>query len=195
MTVSGLSRIVDRVHQRQTEVRIMSDKPITIAVATYRDKASAEQDYDAIRGIKHQGQLDHLAIAFVEKDAKGELKIDRHDSTAKHLAWGGGVLGASLAVISAPLGIVFLGPLAATTAVWAGVGGLIGHFHRNIPKDDVRKMSDLLEAGEFGLVVVTVNPAGTDVEALLANAVDKVVAVDVADPDGALRRAFETAAA
>lgn len=173
----------------------MSDKPITIAVAIYSDKASAEQDYDAIRGIKHQGQLDHLAIAFVEQDAKGELKIDRHDSTAKHLAWGGGVLGASLSVISAPLGIVFLGPLAATAAVWAGVGGLVGHFHRNIPKDEVRKMSDLLEAGEFGLVVVAVNPEGADVGALLANAADKVVTDNVADPHGALSEAFDSATA
>ncbi len=169
-----------------------SDKPVTVAVASYNNKASAEQDYDAIRGTKHYGQLDHLAIAFVEKDADGHLNVDRHDSTAKHLAWGGGVLGASLAVISAPLGIMFLGPLAATTAVWAGVGGLVGHFHHNIPKDEVRKMSDVLEAGQFGLVVVAANPKGTDLEALLANAVDKVVSVDVADPAGAVASAFES---
>ncbi len=172
----------------------MSDKPVTVAVAAYTNKVSAEQDYDAIRGIKHHGQLDHIAIAFVERDADGNLKIDRHDSTAKHLAWGGGVLGASLAVISAPLGIVLLGPLAATTAVWAGVGGFVGHFHHSIPKEEVRKMSDLLESGQFGLVVVAVNPKGANVDALLANAVDKVVAVNVADPDGALARAFESMA-
>ena len=39
-------------------------------------------------------------------------------------------------------------------------------------------MSDVLEAGQFGLVVVAINPKGTDVEALLANAVAKVVAVE-----------------
>ena len=170
----------------------MSGKPVTVAVATYSNKVSAEQDYDAVRGIKHHGQLDHIAIAFVEKDADGRLKIDRHDSTATHLAWGGGVLGASLAVISAPLGVVFLGPLAASTAVWAGVGGFVGHFHDNIPKDEVRMMSDVLESGQFGLVVVAVNPKGANVDALLANAFDKIVAVNVADPDGALVQAFET---
>jgi uncharacterized membrane protein len=169
-----------------------SDTPVTVAVATYNNKASAEQDYDAIRGTKHHGHLDHLAIAFVEKDADGRLRVDRHDSTAKHLAWGGGVLGASLAVISAPLGVVFLGPLAATTAVWAAVGGFVGHFHHNIPKDEVRKMIDVLETGQFGLVVVAVNPQGTNVEALLANAVATVVAVNVSDPAGALAHAFET---
>lgn len=171
----------------------MSDKPVTVAVATYNDKASAEQDYDAIRGIKKTGQIDHLAIAFAEKDENGKLKIDRHDSTAKHLAWGGGILGGALTVISAPLGIVFLGPLVATGAVWAGAGGLVGHFWHNIPKDEVRKMSDLLDAGQYGLVVVAVNPAGADIEALLANAVEKVVTNDVGDEDGAIEEAFETA--
>jgi uncharacterized membrane protein len=171
----------------------MSDKPITVAVATYSDKAAAEQDYDAVRGMKHQGQIDHLAIAMVVKDADGELKIDRHDSTAKHLAWGGGVLGGVLTVVSAPLGIVFLAPLAATTAVWAGVGGLVGHFWKNIPKDVARQMSELLESGDAGLVIVAVNPQGANIEALLANAVKKVVADDVADPEDALEQAFETA--
>ncbi len=169
-----------------------SDQPVTVAVATYSNKVSAEQDYDAIRASKHHGQLDHLAIAFVEKDDGGDLRVARHDSTAKHLAWGGGVLGASLAVISAPLGIVFVGPLAVSTAVWAGVGGFVGHFHNNIPKDEVRKMSDVLETGQFGLIVVAVNPKGTNVETLLANAVDTVVAVNVSDPAGALAGAFET---
>ncbi|MET0910208.1 MAG: DUF1269 domain-containing protein [Ilumatobacteraceae bacterium] len=169
----------------------MSDKPVTVAVATYADKASAEQDYDAIRGIKHQGQIDHLAIAMVVKDADGELHIDRHDSSAKHLAWGSGVLGGVLTVVSAPLGIVFLGPLAATTAVWAGAGGLVGHFWKNIPKEQAREMGDLLENGDIGLVIVAVNPKGADVHALLANAASKVVTDDVSDTSQALERAFD----
>jgi uncharacterized membrane protein len=198
MNGSRSVRTVDRttsehVADARQEGSEMSDKPVTVAVATYTDKAAAEQDYDAVRGIKHQGQIDHLAIAMVVKEADGKLKIDRHDSTAKHLAWGGGVLGAVLTVVSAPLGIIFLGPLVATSAVWAGAGGLVGHFWDNIPKDTVRQMSDLLESGDAGLVIVAVNPQGVDVESLLANAVKKVVADDVEDSDAALQQAFEAA--
>lgn len=173
----------------------MSDKPVTVVVATYSDKASAERDYDVVHGIKHEGQLDHLAIAVVEKGADGQLKIDRHNSSAKHAAWGTGVLGGALAVISAPLGIVFLGPLAATGAVWAAVGGFAGHFWNNIPKDEVRRMSDVLEAGQGGLVIVAVNPQGTDVAAFLTNANETVVVNNVVDTDGALDGAFEQASA
>jgi uncharacterized membrane protein len=171
----------------------VSDKPTTVAVATYRDKAGAEQDFDAVWGIKHQGQLDHLAVAVVEKTDDGSLKIDRHDTSAKHLAWGGGILGASLTVISAPLGIVFLGPLAASTAAWAGAGGLVGHFWKNIPKDQVRKLGDLLESGDFGLVIVAVNPKEAAIGDLLANASSKIVVDNVVDADDALTRAFDAA--
>jgi uncharacterized membrane protein len=170
----------------------MSDKPTTIAVATYSNQANAELDYDTLRSVKSGGQLDHIAISMVTKDAKGKLKIDRHDSTAKHLAWGGGILGAAMTVVAAPLGIVFLGPLVANTAVYAGAGGLVGHFWHNIPKDEVRKMSDLLETGEYGLMIVAVNPKGTDVAALLTNAVDAVVVDNVEDTDGELAKAFES---
>jgi uncharacterized membrane protein len=173
---------------------LMSDKPVTIAVATYADEQGAQQDFDAVWGIKHEGQLDHLAIALVSKDENGKLEIDRHDTSAKHLAWGGGILGAAATVISAPLGVVFLGPLAATAAVWAGVGGLVGHFWHNIPKDELRKMTDVLEAGDYGLVVVAVNPSGVDIESLLANATSKSVSSQQLDTDGALDEAFDAVA-
>ena len=172
----------------------MSDKPVTIAVATYANREAAEQDFDAIWGIKHEGQLDHLAVAMVSKDEDGKLKVDRHNTSAKHLAWGGGILGAAATVISAPLGIVFLGPLAVSAAVWAGVGGLVGHFWKNIPKDELAKMNDILESGDYGLVIIAVNPKGVDIESLLANARTSSVTEQQLDTDGALDRAFEEAA-
>ena len=173
----------------------MSNKPATVAVATYADKAHADLDYDAVRGAKSDGQLDHIAIAVVTKQADGGLKIDRHDSTAKHLAWGGGILGAAATVAFAPLGIVFLGPLVANTAVYAGAGGLVGHFWKNLPKDDVRKLGDTLDAGQYGILIVALNPQGTDVGALLTNAQTKHVVDGVDDSDGAIEAAFESAGA
>jgi hypothetical protein len=53
--------------------------------------------------IEHTAQLDHVALAVIEKDADGKLKTDRHDTSAKHLAWGGGILGEAPAAISARL--------------------------------------------------------------------------------------------
>lgn len=171
----------------------MSNKPSTVAVATYATEDDCDADYTAVRSIKTGGQLDHIAIAKLHKDADGKLKVHRHDSTAKHLAWGGGILGGVLTVVAAPLGIVFLGTLAVNSAVTAGAGGLVGHFWHNIPKDEARKMSDMLEAGQYGLVIVAANPQGTDVGALLGHAGDKHVVDGIMDIDGELDKAFESA--
>ncbi len=56
-------------------------------------------------------------------------------------------------------------------------------------------MSDLLEAGDAGLVVVAVNPQGTDLAGLLANADSVIASTGVGDSDGALDQAFEAAGA
>jgi uncharacterized membrane protein len=172
----------------------MSDQPVVLAVATYPSKRAAEQDFHAVWGVKHEGELDHVAAAVLVKDASGKLKMDRHDSTAKHLAWGGAMLGGAMVVLAPPLGAAML---AGTGATMAGAGGIIGHFWHNIPKDELRRMSDLLESGEAGLVVVAVDHTGEDIGALLANATTKVVSDTTrADFDAAFSEALaETASA
>jgi hypothetical protein len=98
------------------------------------------------------------------KDESGKLQVERHDTTAKHLAW----VGAALTVVA---------PVAAVGVVGgAGAGALVGHFHHNIPKKDVEAIGDLLQSGQSGLIVVAVNKVGTDIEPLLSGA-DKTVVV------------------
>jgi uncharacterized membrane protein len=169
----------------------MSEQPVILAVATYPSKALAEQDFHAVWGVKHEGELDHVAASVLEKRADGKLEMDRHDTTAKHLAWGGALVGGALVVLAPPLGAI---ALAGTGAELAGAGAIIGHFWHNIPKDDLRRMSDLLEAGEAALVVVAVDHTGEDIGALLSNATDKIV-VDTtrADFESAFSQALEAA--
>ena len=57
----------------------------------------------------------------------------------------------------------------------AGAGGLAGHFWRNIPKEKVREMGDLLDSGESGLIVVAVNKQATDVTPLLGRATKTII--------------------
>ena len=110
------------------------------------------------------GEFDHTAVAVLTKDEDGDLQVERHDTTAKHMAW----LGAALVVVAPPAG-------AAALAGGAGAGALVGHFWRNIPKDKVREAGDLLESGESGLIVVAVNRNGSDIEPLLSRAEKKVM--------------------
>lgn len=169
------------------------DTPITLAAAKYADRDSAVKDFHAVWDARHHGEFDHTAVAVLTKDANGDLRMDRHDSTTKHLLWGGAVLGGALTLLVPPLGIAAAAASAGTTA---GVGAIVGHFHHNIPKKEVRELADLLDAGESGLVVVAVNQKGSDITPLLSHAeASKVTGTTWGDLDKELASEIEAAEA
>ena len=127
----------------------MADKPTIVLVATYPSVADAEMDYKAVMALHKEGDLGHVSAGVLTKDEKGKVKVHRHDTTAKHLAWGGLVVGGLLGAIFPPLGAVFLvGSFAGAAALSAAVTGgvladeagvlLKGFFRdrRNRPADE-----------------------------------------------------------
>lgn len=152
------------------------DTPITLAVAKYGSRDAAVTDFKTVLGAKHEGEFDHMSVAVLTKDADGKLEVERHDTTAKHLAW----VGAALVVVAPPVGV-------AAIAGGAGVGALVGHFWHNIPKDKINEAAALLETGESGLVVVAVNRKSTDMKPLLSHAEQStVVETEAGDLDSQL---------
>jgi uncharacterized membrane protein len=172
----------------------MTDGPVVMAVASYCSNAAAAADFRSLRdGGGHPAR--RLAIALVEKGAAGELILDRHYCTSGEPAWEGAVLGSALAVVAAPIGIRFLVPVVERGAVLGGVGAIAGHLWNNVPKDELRQMSDLLEAGQAALVVVTADEPREMVSARLSAATACVVAATVADLDRAYFAGVEEATA
>src|SRR4249920_2079398 len=173
------------------------ETPITLAVATYGDRGTAVNDFDRVMDAKKGGSFDHVAVGVMTKGADGKVEIERHDSTAKHLAWGGALIGGALFVVAPPLAPAALGlGGGASAAGLAGAGGIAGHFWHTIPKDTLREMSDTLEAGDSGLVVVAVNPRGSDLEGLLSGAQKVVIdATTKGDLEGAYDDAVKKAGA
>ena len=126
-------------------------------------------------------------MAVLTKNANGELQVERHDSTAKHLAWGGALVGAGMVIaapVAAPVAIAWTAGAGGGVgaAGLAAVGGLAGHLWRNIPKEKVREMGELLESGESGLMVVGVNKKAADIHPLLSHA-QKIVVDDTTKGD------------
>ena len=150
----------------------MSDHTTVLAVASYRTKDAADRDFDAIRS--KEGQLDYAA-AVLEKGADGTIILDRHRHAAADIASGDALLGAALDIIAAPVGIQLLAPAAATRGAWAGVAALVAHFWHNIPRNELFRMSNLLEAGQAALVIVAVDHTTEDVRSLLSNATTTLV--------------------
>jgi uncharacterized membrane protein len=153
----------------------MTRHPIVLAVASYSARRDAEHDFDSARLVRQEGKLDQVAAAVLEKGADGRLEIRRHDSTAEHLAVPGALLGAAISVIAPPLGIAFLAAVLPTMAAWAAVGVIAGHFWHHIPKDTLRRLSDLLESGQAALLIVAVNHTGGEVASLLTRPTDEIV--------------------
>ena len=110
---------------------------------------------------------------------------------------GGALIGGALFVVAPPLAPAALGlGGGASAAGLAGAGGIAGHFWHNIPKDTLREMSDTLEAGDSGLVIVAVNPQGSDLEGLLSGAQKVVIdATTKGDLEGAYDDAVKKAGA
>jgi uncharacterized membrane protein len=153
----------------------MGEQAVVVAAATFTSRAAAAESLRALCGEPARGSLGRLAAAVVEKGADGRLTIDRHGATASHHGPDYLLLGAVLVVLAAPVGIAFLVPVATTASAWAGVAALVGHVWHDIPKSELRRMSDLLEAGQAALVAVAVDRASDDVRAALAGATVAIV--------------------
>lgn len=153
----------------------MTNQPVVLAVATYAARADADHDFDSARQVGQEGKLDHLGAAVVEKGADGKLEIRRHDSTSEHLVYPGALLDSAMTVIAPPLGITLLAPVLPTRQAWAGVGAIVGHFWHHIPRDILRRLSDLLESGQAAVVVVAVNKTVEEIAELLTHSTQKIV--------------------
>jgi uncharacterized membrane protein len=167
--------------------------PMVMAAGKYASRDDAVADFQAVWDARHQGELDHTMVAVLTKDEAGDLQVERHNSTAKHLAWGGAALGAGLVLIAPAAG---LAAVAAGGGALAGAGGLVGHFWHTIPKEEIRQLSELLESGESGLFVIAVNTHDTDISPLLSHAVSsRVIETEAGNLDAAFEQGVAAAKA
>lgn len=170
----------------------MSEKPTLLIVATYANQADADADYDALMAAHKGGDLGHLAVGMVSKDADGKVTLHRHDTTAKHLAWVGAGLGAALVILAPPVGLSLLA--AGGAVVGAGIGGVVGHYWKGIPKKDLNELGDALDNSTVGLVAVAVDKKAEEIDFILAKAQRKIQKrLDKGDVEGAYETAVKTA--
>jgi hypothetical protein len=82
--------------------------PISLLAATYGSREEAMEDFTAVWGSHDEGGFHHTALAVVTHDRWGDPHLDRRDSTAKHLTWGGALVGGGLFVLAQPVGVELL---------------------------------------------------------------------------------------
>jgi hypothetical protein len=142
--------------------------PISLIGAGYRDADSAVHDFATVWASRHDGDFHHTAVAVLGRDSDGCLHVERHNSTAKHLAWGGALLGAGLVVLTPSAGLELLARVG-----WSGAGAMVGHFREQTDPEDVATIARVLSAGDCALVVVVVNRTCQAMTPLLRSAEDR----------------------
>jgi uncharacterized membrane protein len=123
------------------------DQKMVIFVATYDDKAKADQDYKSLLDLHKEGWLGTYDVGVVAKSDKGKLDIVRHsDSTGKGARDG--------AVIGAVLGLLFPPAIVASTVAGGLIGTAVGHSLNDIPRHDLKEIGDMIENGQCAMVVL-----------------------------------------
>jgi hypothetical protein len=156
-------------------VPLMHDLPVVLAVASYGSRSTAEADLAMVWGLRRWAGENYLVAAILQKGNTGELEMDHHGSSTLDLPWGVALLGGALTAIAAPIGISFLASGLASRAEWAGAAAIVGRFWYNVPRELLRTMGNMLEAGQTGLIVVAVDDTGRDIAGCLPGATTAVV--------------------
>ncbi|PPL19731.1 hypothetical protein [Microterricola pindariensis] len=175
----------------------MADQTYIAIAAQYASEEEAVADFDKVHEYfteadKH-GSFD---AAVINRDMEGKLTIPKRDDGAKHhgVRKGLGIgLAGGLAVALFPA-VALGGALLVAGGSGAGVGAIAGHIARKTPSKDLEAISETLDAGSAGIVLV-LDPAESDgVQKLLTHATRvtvKDLAVDDKELDEEVGRAYE----
>ncbi|MFF2495108.1 DUF1269 domain-containing protein [Agromyces sp. NPDC058064] len=175
----------------------MTDQRVAAIAAQYDDEATAKTDFAEVAAHFKDSEHRHESFdaALIRRGLGGELTVVERELSGHHSARTGlGVgLATGLAVALFPA-VALGGALVVAGGSGAGIGAIAGHFARKSPSKDLAAISETLDAGSAGIVVV-VDPSDADeVATLLAKAAKvtrKDLAVDRDELDDELDEAYE----
>jgi hypothetical protein len=177
----------------------MADESYVAVAAQYASEGDALADFDRIRAhfaddkSHEHGSFD---AAVINRGIDGELSMVRRDDggkshgTRKGLAIG---LASGLAVALFPA-VALGGALLVAGGSGAGIGAVAGHITRKTPSKNLKAISEALDAGSAGIVLVVDTADADEVEQLLTNATSvtrKDLAVDKDELDRDVDEAYE----
>lgn len=163
------------------DAAVVSDGIYTLIIADFADVDAALQAYEDLGAMADAASLKVEGVLVLKKDEAGNVEVQKltDDSARRGLRWGvvGGVV----------LGVLFppsiIGSAAVFGAAGAGIGGLRQRHHRNEVADE---LTDAIDAGHSGLVLLVSDPTAVELQKALAKAthivqkaVDKAVAEDI----------------
>ncbi len=135
-----------------------------VVAATYANEDDALADYEAAKALYSElGLVDTYDAAVISKTDEGKVKIvKKHEQPTRQGAWGGlgvGLVGGALVALFPAVALG--GALLVGATGGAALGALAGHVAGGVSRSDLKDLGELLDEGQFGLVMI----AATDMEA------------------------------
>ncbi|QNE34959.1 DUF1269 domain-containing protein [Leifsonia shinshuensis] len=162
----------------------MADKPYVAIAAQYASEDEAVADFDALHAhYKDSGKHASFDAAVVNRDKEGKVTIPKRDDGNKHHGGRKGLaigLAGGLVVALFPA-VALGGALLVGGGAGAGIGALAGHIKNKASADDLKEITETLNAGSSGIVVVAEPAEADEVAGLLTHATNvtrKELAVD-----------------
>jgi hypothetical protein len=150
-----------------------TNAPFAVITGSYSARAGVLEDFTAVWSRRQDGEFHHTSIAVLAHDDDGTAHVARSKSTAKHILWGGALLGGALFVVAPSAGAELL-----TATGLSGAGVIVEHIHLNADPAGLAETTALLEVSAFALVVVVLNCGSRAVTPLLPHA-DRTIALDM----------------
>ena len=158
-----------------------------IFIATYPDEATAQDDYQVVKGLHARGLVGSYDAAMVTKDANGKVHENKDETATRHGAWWGAAAGAAI-------GVIFPPAVLGAAAVGAAAGAITGHLARGMSRSQAKELGDFIGPGQAGLVVVGESKVKDAVQKAVTRAVNETAEdldVDPKDLDKALQQAVK----
>lgn len=130
----------------------------------YPSLADAREDFTTIQEMHHEKFIGYYEAALFTKEEGGKVKIVNTDETPRAR---GAVCGA---VCGAVLGLLFPPSLIVWGLGGAGIGALIGHVARGLPRHDLKDLGDMLDEGEAGVILIGETTTEEGVERMMHRA-------------------------
>ena len=129
----------------------MADREaLFVLVAPYESVAAASADLDALEVLYAESRTTRaLDAALLERDAYGQVLLVEQAQADKEPE-----IGLAIGVASTLFPPIGVGAALTVAGGGAAVGAVVRHLHGDIPREELDRLAEMLEAAEAGLVVV-----------------------------------------
>jgi uncharacterized membrane protein len=157
----------------------MTDVPVQVVVAAFKDEEAADEVLAELRGAKWAGLIGIREAAVIRRDEKNKLHIkEPKDWGGGKGAVVGGLVGGFIGLLAGPVGLIGV-----TGAV---VGGLTAKLRDSgIPDERLKYIGDALPPGSSALIAVIEHRWVKDLENQLSEAgaevMTETISADIAE--------------